>query len=70
MRFKIEYLRDLAEELSVCEVQHVDLPSLEEARLTAQTFAAVLRQEFAAEGFQIRDADDELERVLCVEAFL
>jgi hypothetical protein len=55
MRYRIEFLKEGAEEESVCRVCPPLDVELATARLQAHVWSGAVRQDFGATGFQIRD---------------
>ncbi len=55
MRYRIEFLKETTEEGAVCLVRAPLDVELNTARLQAYVWSAVVREEYGATGFQIRD---------------
>lgn len=68
MRYRIEFLREAAEEESVCYVRALRAPDPGLAQLQAQAWSGSAQRNFGAGGFQIRDLDNA-GRIVALEAF-
>jgi len=55
VRYRIEFLRETAEDNSVCQVRGPLDVELATARLQAHVWSADVREAYGATGFQIRD---------------
>ena len=55
MRYRIEFLKETTEEGAVCHVRPPLDTELATARLQAHVWSAVVREDYGATGFQIRD---------------
>lgn len=67
-RFRVEFLRETTEALSVCHARSVRARDLKLAHFQAQAWAQAAMKEHGAEGFQIRWVDDS-NRIVFVETF-
>ena len=68
MRFKIEYLTDITREESVCHYRFSLAGDVPNAEIEAMALEAIVRKNYDAKGFQVRDLS-EAGRVVSLEAF-
>jgi hypothetical protein len=68
MRFRIEYLRETAEQDSVCHSRSLADHNLLLVSLQAHAWSGRPRTKFGAGGFQVRDLDNG-GRVIAMETF-
>lgn len=66
MRYRIEFLKEAAEDQSVCLARSLRAPDIDVVQLQALAWSASAQRNFGAAGFQILD---EAERVVAIEAF-
>lgn len=68
MRYRIEFLREMTQEGSVCHARAVKGVDLLLVELQAQVWSARAREKFGAGGYLVRDLDDS-GRIVSIETF-
>lgn len=68
MHYRVEFLREPTEELSVCHARSLRADDVTIVAMQALAWSGRARSVFGAEGFQIRDLDQN-GRIVAVEEF-